>query len=220
MRRFVVAEQRERTLAAIAGGLMTIQEPEAIIGDEIGDIARSLDHGMVTRLEHDGVVVVPLSREYPPEVETGGVVGWSVAEMPLAEHAGAIPGAVLGLVDAGGARALRSGGFAQTTPVERAMRDDTVFDLASLTKVLFTTPRVLTLAEAGALERGRASVSALRDAPDEGRARESEVVGDAEISAGGRIIQLDASAWQHVIELQSRLAQYLEQIGQPQSPRS
>ena len=45
-----------------------------------------------------------------------------------------------------------------------------------------------------------------------------QVVGDADISGGGRVIQLDASAWQHVVELQARLAQYLEQIGQPQSP--
>jgi len=65
---------------------------------------------------------------------------------------GRIPGGVLGLVDRSGARAVRSIGAAQTVPHRRPMRDDTWFDLASLTKVIFTTPRILALAEEGAID--------------------------------------------------------------------
>ncbi|MGQ7844621.1 serine hydrolase domain-containing protein [Granulosicoccus sp. 3-233] len=59
--------------------------------------------------------------------------------------AGRIPGAVLGTVDIGGQRRLYSRGLAQVSPERRAMQDDTWFDLASLTKVIFTAPRILQL---------------------------------------------------------------------------
>jgi CubicO group peptidase (beta-lactamase class C family) len=62
---------------------------------------------------------------------------------------GRIPGAVLGLVTADGRRALRFGGFAQLEPEPVPMAVDTVFDLASLTKVIFTTSAILRLVEAG-----------------------------------------------------------------------
>jgi CubicO group peptidase (beta-lactamase class C family) len=67
---------------------------------------------------------------------------------PLAEaaEAGRIPGAVLGVVTADGGRAVRAIGAAQIVPERRAMAEDTWFDLASLTKVIFTTPRILRLA--------------------------------------------------------------------------
>lgn len=66
--------------------------------------------------------------------------------------AGRIPGGVLGMVDADGSRAVRSIGQAQTVPSPRPMTDDTWFDLASLTKVIFTTRRILQLAEAGTID--------------------------------------------------------------------
>lgn len=66
--------------------------------------------------------------------------------------AGRIPGGVLGVVDADGNRAVRSIGQAQTVPSPRPMTDDTWFDLASLTKVIFTTRRILELAEAGTID--------------------------------------------------------------------
>lgn len=73
---------------------------------------------------------------------------------PLAEAAasGRIPGGVLGVVDADGSRATRAIGLAQRVPMERPMTTDTWFDLASLTKVVFTTPRILKLAEDGAID--------------------------------------------------------------------
>lgn len=65
--------------------------------------------------------------------------------------AGRIPGAVLAAATREGARALRFAGAAQIEPTRAAMRADTIFDLASLTKVIFTTTEILKLAEAGAI---------------------------------------------------------------------
>jgi CubicO group peptidase (beta-lactamase class C family) len=62
-----------------------------------------------------------------------------------------IPGAVLGLVNAAGARAVSFAGSAQLQPTNVAMRRETVFDLASLTKVIFTTTVILRLVEQGRL---------------------------------------------------------------------
>ena len=74
-----------------------------------------------------------------------------------------IPGGVLGVVDAGGHRALRSIGWAQLVPSRRPMGEDTWFDLASLTKVLFTTPRILALAAAGRIDLDAPLISVLPD---------------------------------------------------------
>ena len=68
----------------------------------------------------------------------------------VAEAVGArIPGAVLGVVTAAGDRATQAFGHAQTEPDTATMRRDTWFDLASLTKVLFTTPGILRLIAEG-----------------------------------------------------------------------
>jgi CubicO group peptidase (beta-lactamase class C family) len=66
--------------------------------------------------------------------------------------AGRIAGGVLGVVTADGARQVRSIGQAQIVPEARPMQDDTWFDLASLTKVIFTTERVLAHAAAGRID--------------------------------------------------------------------
>jgi CubicO group peptidase (beta-lactamase class C family) len=60
-----------------------------------------------------------------------------------------IPGAVLGTVTADGQRAVRYKGFAQIEPHEESLSRETWFDLASLTKVIFTTTAILRLAEEG-----------------------------------------------------------------------
>ena len=77
-----------------------------------------------------------------------------LAFAPLAEAVatGRIPGGVLGVVDAQGNRAVRAIGSAQTVPDQRVMTEDTWFDLASLTKVLFTTQRILALAATGTID--------------------------------------------------------------------
>ncbi|KRA51474.1 serine hydrolase domain-containing protein [Devosia sp. Root635] len=84
---------------------------------------------------------------------------------PLAEAiaAGKIPGGVLGMVDAAGQRVTRAIGEAQKIPASRPMTEETWFDLASLTKVLFTTPRILALAEAGRIDLDAPLTSAIPD---------------------------------------------------------
>jgi CubicO group peptidase (beta-lactamase class C family) len=64
--------------------------------------------------------------------------------------AGRIPGAVLGVLDlASGERAVLHDGLAQREPDTVAMRRETIFDLASLTKPVFTATRILQAVEAG-----------------------------------------------------------------------
>jgi CubicO group peptidase (beta-lactamase class C family) len=63
--------------------------------------------------------------------------------------AGPIPGAVLGVVTREGARAVQAIGQAQIEPQPAPMQPGTWFDLASLTKVLFTTPAILHLVAEG-----------------------------------------------------------------------
>jgi CubicO group peptidase (beta-lactamase class C family) len=63
-------------------------------------------------------------------------------------HENRIPGAVLGVV-ANGERMIVSAGAAQTEPEGVDMRTDTWFDLASLTKVIFTTTAILRLVQQG-----------------------------------------------------------------------
>ena len=69
---------------------------------------------------------------------------------PVAEAvAGPIPGAVFGVVTRSGDRAVHAVGHAQNEPSPNPMRRQTWFDLASLTKVLFTTPAILHLVAQG-----------------------------------------------------------------------
>jgi CubicO group peptidase (beta-lactamase class C family) len=84
---------------------------------------------------------------------------------PLADaiEAGRIPGGVLGIVDRDGNRVTRAMGQAQTVPTARPMRECTWFDLASLSKVLFTTERILALAEAGTIDLDKPITSVLPD---------------------------------------------------------
>lgn len=65
---------------------------------------------------------------------------------------GNIPGAVLGRVTRDGQFWCRAVGYAQTEPLKRPMHEAIWFDLASLSKVIFTTPRILALAEAGVID--------------------------------------------------------------------
>lgn len=60
-----------------------------------------------------------------------------------------IPGAVLGIVTISGDRAVEALGQAQRVPHPAPMGRSTWFDLASLTKVLFTTPAILRLVAQG-----------------------------------------------------------------------
>jgi CubicO group peptidase (beta-lactamase class C family) len=83
--------------------------------------------------------------------------------LAVAVEAGRIPGGVLGFAGRDGARQVRAVGHAQRKPQTRAMQEDTWFDLASLTKVIFTTPRILELAGKGALDLDAPLTSVLPD---------------------------------------------------------
>lgn len=85
------------------------------------------------------------------------------APLKAAVEAKRTPGGVLGVVDRDGNRAVRSIGSAQLVPAQRPMVDDTWFDLASLTKVIFTTPRILDLAEAGTIDLDAPLISVIPD---------------------------------------------------------
>lgn len=74
-----------------------------------------------------------------------------------------IPGGVLGVITADGDRAIISAGQAQTLPTARSMHRETWFDLASLTKVIFTTTRIIDLALEGVIELDAPLISVLPD---------------------------------------------------------
>lgn len=76
---------------------------------------------------------------------------------------GRIPGAVLGVIQPNGERRLWHRGYAQVDPFPRSMQADTWFDLASLTKVLFTTPRILEHHVNGAIDLDAPLTSVLPD---------------------------------------------------------
>jgi CubicO group peptidase (beta-lactamase class C family) len=66
-------------------------------------------------------------------------------------ESGLIPGAALGIALRRGGEAMAAGGFAVREPAPELLDLDTVFDLASLTKVMLTTPAILALVDRGAL---------------------------------------------------------------------
>lgn len=85
------------------------------------------------------------------------------APLEEAVHAGLIPGGVLGIVDSAGNRVSRAIGKAQLVPRTRSLDETTWFDLASLTKVLFTTPRILALHAEGAIDLDAPLTSVIPD---------------------------------------------------------
>ena len=88
----------------------------------------------------------------------------AAAADPVAEAVrGAIPGAVLGVATRAGGRAACAAGSAQIEPHGIPVRRETWFDLASLTKVLFTTPAILHLAAQGRIELDDTLAAAIPD---------------------------------------------------------
>jgi CubicO group peptidase (beta-lactamase class C family) len=71
------------------------------------------------------------------------------APAQAAVDAGRIPAAVLGVVTDDGAPAVRWTGHAALVPAREPASRESVFDLASLTKVIFTTTAVLRLVDEG-----------------------------------------------------------------------
>jgi CubicO group peptidase (beta-lactamase class C family) len=80
-----------------------------------------------------------------------------------AVESGAIPGAVLGVIQPKGEPVVRWAGQAMITPERHGIRRETVFDLASLTKVILTQPAILSLVEQGRLDLDDPLAAALPD---------------------------------------------------------
>ncbi|MBS0559597.1 MAG: beta-lactamase family protein [Proteobacteria bacterium] len=88
----------------------------------------------------------------------------AAAAEPVAQAvARRIPGAVLGVVTAGGDRAAAAFGLAQREPLPAPMTRGTWFDLASLTKVLFTLPAIMRLAQQGRIRLDDPLTAAIPD---------------------------------------------------------
>ena len=91
------------------------------------------------------------------------IAGKAFAAAAAAVAATRIPGAALGIVTAGGRRATRVAGLAQREPTLEALTIDHWFDLASLTKVIATTPMILRLADHGRIDLDRPLTDAIPD---------------------------------------------------------
>lgn len=76
---------------------------------------------------------------------------------------GRIPGAALGLVTAAGERAVLCEGYAAIVPEREVLTRAHWFDLASLTKVIATTPMILELAEQGLIDLDHFITAAIPD---------------------------------------------------------
>jgi len=98
-----------------------------------------------------------------PSLQLDSLAERAFAPVAAAIAAERIPGGVLGLVTRDGERVTRFAGAAQVVPERRALTAGTYFDLASLTKVMFTTPRILALAEAGRIDLDAPLISVMPD---------------------------------------------------------
>lgn len=65
---------------------------------------------------------------------------------------GKVPCAVLGLIDINKNSYISASGFKQIIPSKKIVNKNTIFDLASLTKVLFTTHQILKASSSGILD--------------------------------------------------------------------
>lgn len=74
-----------------------------------------------------------------------------------------IPGGVLAAITTAGNREIRAVGKAEIMPQSRDMQEDTWFDLASLTKVIFTTERIMENAVKGVIDLDAPLASVLPD---------------------------------------------------------
>jgi len=102
------------------------------------------------------------TRTRPPHRTRTGMTfdaAWSLVRDSVT--AGRIPGAVLGVT--GEKREVAATGRAVITPDDVTMTEDTIFDLASLTKVIFTTERILAHAQAGRIDLDAPLTSVIPD---------------------------------------------------------
>lgn len=94
-------------------------------------------------------------------IEAVAARAFEVAKPFLGEHG--IPGAALGVVSAGGERAVVLAGDAALVPEREPLTRDHWFDLASLTKVIATTPMILELVRRGQIDLDHFLTTAIPD---------------------------------------------------------
>jgi CubicO group peptidase (beta-lactamase class C family) len=143
----------------------------------------------VSRHRHlDQKVVTTIDRLAPFRIATAALVvvgGWSCAPGPgdpdsesLSEAdsivnewvaAGRIPGAVLLVREGGRVVFQRAYGLSRTEPAPVVMSTTTVFDLASVTKVMATTMSIMMLVDRGAVDLDAPASSYLSDFGTEGK---------------------------------------------------
>ncbi|HET8870791.1 MAG TPA: serine hydrolase, partial [Aquabacterium sp.] len=89
-----------------------------------------------------------------PALQAAAPLNWAPLDAAVEAQiqAGQLPGAVLIWGDAQGIRLERTWGRRAVVPQSEAMTTDTVFDLASLTKVIATTTSILQLVDKGRLQ--------------------------------------------------------------------
>jgi CubicO group peptidase (beta-lactamase class C family) len=95
-------------------------------------------------------------------------------------QSGLIPGAALGIALKRGGEAMACAGFAVKEPTPELLDLDTVFDLASLTKVMLTTPAILALVDQGAISLDDTLGALIPDIPagaDHGRLTVAQCLG-------------------------------------------
>lgn len=94
-------------------------------------------------------------------IEEVAARGFEIVRRYLGE--GGILGAALGLVTAAGERAVLVEGYAALDPEREVLTREHWFDLASVTKVVATTPMILALAEQGRLDLDSFLTTAIPD---------------------------------------------------------
>src|SRR6476659_938341 len=110
----------------------------------------------------------------------GDLIGEAFAPVKASLQSGLIPGAALGIALSGGGDAMAAAGFATREPAPELLDLDTVFDLASLTKVMLTTRAVMELVDRGVLRLDDTLGSLLPGIPaqaDHGRLTVAECLG-------------------------------------------
>ena len=92
-----------------------------------------------------------------------GIAARAFAPAAAAVADGRLPGAALGIVTRDGARAVVFAGHAALVPDPEVLTRDHWFDLASLTKVIATTPMILSLARRGVIDIDAPLTTAIPD---------------------------------------------------------
>src|SRR5262249_47567737 len=87
----------------------------------------------------------------PRDILAADLMGHAFAPVKASLRSGLIPGAGLGIALLRGGEAMAAAGHAVWEPEPELLDLDTVFDLASLTKVMLTTRAIMELVDKGAL---------------------------------------------------------------------